>query len=102
GAHILIVDDNATNREILLAQFKAWGIRAEETMDGPTALAALFQAKDTGDPIQVVILDMQMPGMDGTELARTIKSDETIKDTPLVLMTSMAGQRGDARRMQDM
>ncbi len=101
GAHILIVDDNATSREILLAQFKAWGIRAEESSDGPTALAALFKAKDTGDPIQVAILDMKMPGMDGAELARAIKSSETIKNTPLVLMTSMVGQRGDARRMQD-
>ena len=101
GAHILIVDDNATNREILLAQFKAWGIRAEETPDGPSALAALSRARVAGDPFLVAILDMLMPDMDGADLARAIKSNKTIKDTTLVLMTSMVAQRGDARRMQD-
>ena len=101
GTRILIVDDNATNREILLAQFKAWNIRAEETPDGPTALAALSRARDEGDPFVVAVLDMQMPDMDGAQLAGTIKSDETIRDTTLVLMTSMGGQRGDAERMQE-
>jgi PAS domain S-box-containing protein len=98
GAHILIVDDNATNREVLTAQFAAWGVRAEEAPDGPTALEALYRARDAGDPFRAAILDMQMPGMDGPALARTIKADETLKDTRLVLMTSL-GQRGDARKM---
>jgi len=50
GAHVLIVDDNATNREVLLAQVAAWGVRAEATPDGPTALQALCRARDAGDP----------------------------------------------------
>jgi signal transduction histidine kinase/DNA-binding response OmpR family regulator len=101
GAHILVVDDNATSREILMIQFKAWGIRAEETPEGPTALAALYQARDAGDPFLAAIVDMQMPGMDGAALARAIKSDETLKDTRLVLMASLGDQQGDARRMQE-
>jgi CheY-like chemotaxis protein/HPt (histidine-containing phosphotransfer) domain-containing protein len=99
GVHILIVDDNATNREVLITQFRAWGVRAEETPDGPTALQTLCRARDMGDPFRAAILDMQMPGMDGAELARIIKSDETLKDTCLVLLSSL-GQRGDARKME--
>ncbi|MCX5856052.1 MAG: response regulator [Deltaproteobacteria bacterium] len=100
GAHVLVVDDNATNREVLITQFKALGVRAEETPDGPTALLALCRARDAGDPFRAAILDMQMPGMDGATLARAIKVDKTLKDTSLVLMTSL-GQRGDAKQMEE-
>ena len=100
GVHMLVVDDNATNREVLMAQIRAWGVRVEETPDGPTALLALYRARDAGDPFQAAILDMQMPGMDGAALARAIKADETLKDIRLVLMTSL-GLRGDARRMKE-
>jgi len=100
GVHILIVDDNATNREVLITQFKAWGVRAEETPDGPTALQALYRARDADDPFRAAILDMQMPGMDGAVLARIIKADETLKDIRLVLLSSL-GQRGDARKMEE-
>ncbi len=64
GVHALVVDDNATNREVLITQFKAWGVRAEETPDGFMALQALYRARDAGNPFQIAILDMQMPGMD--------------------------------------
>ena len=101
GVHILVVDDSPTNREILAAQLNAWGTRSEETCDGPSALLALERARDAGDPFAAVILDMQMPGMDGEDLARAIKSDKTLAGTILVLMTSM-GQRGDARHMQEL
>ena len=101
GVHILVVDDSHTNREILAAQLNAWGTRSEETSNGPEALLALARARDAGDPFAAVILDMQMPGMDGEDLARAIKSDETLANTILVLMTSI-GNRGDARHMADL
>jgi PAS domain S-box-containing protein len=101
GVHILVVDDNATNREVLGAQLGAWGVRSEETPDGPSALLALARAKDAGDPFAAAILDMQMPGMDGADLARAIKADEALAPTRLVLMTSL-GERGDARQMEEM
>jgi PAS domain S-box-containing protein len=101
GVHILIVDDSSTNREILVAQLGSWGMRSEEASSGPGALLALARAKDAGDPFAAVILDMQMPGMDGEGLARAIKSDEALAQTILVLMTSI-GQRGDARRMAEL
>jgi len=99
-AHVLVVDDNATNREVLITQFNALDVRVEESPDGPSALQALYRARDAGDPFRAAILDMQMPGMDGVALAQAIKSDETLKDTHLVLMTSL-GQRGDAKRMEE-
>ena len=99
GVHILIVDDSPTNREILSLQLKAWGTRAEATSDGPQALLALAQARDAGDPFAAAIVDMQMPGMDGEDLARAIKADPSLARTKLVLMTSM-GQRGDAHIME--
>jgi PAS domain S-box-containing protein len=101
GAHLLVVDDNATNREVLLAQLQAWGARAEAAPDGPAALAALRRAYSVGIPFQAAILDLHMPGMDGTALAKAIKADETLRHIPLVLMTSM-GQRGDGQRMEEL
>jgi PAS domain S-box-containing protein len=101
GVHILVVDDSATNRDILTTQLNSWGMRSEETSNGPGALLALARAKDAGDPFAVAILDMQMPGMDGEDLARAIKADGALTNTILVLMTSI-GQRGDARRMEEL
>ncbi len=100
GAHILVVDDNATNREILLVQFKTWGARPDEAPNGETGLRLLREAAEAGDPYGIAILDMQMPGMDGEELGRTIKAEAAIEDTRIVMMTSL-GQRGDARHLEE-
>ncbi|MBP1910710.1 response regulator [Methanolobus bombayensis] len=87
---ILVVDDNSTNREILCKQLSSWGLRdIKEAVDGPAALQLLYRACEEDKPFQIVILDMQMPGMDGTTLAKVIKSDERLKNTHLVLLTSL-------------
>ncbi len=99
GAYVLVVDDNATNRQVLSGQLQAWGIRSEEAPDGPMALQALRRAVDAGDPFQMAIVDMQMPGMDGITLGRAIKGDKALRNTRLVLMTSL-GRRGDAKEME--
>jgi len=100
GIHVLIVDDNATNREVLTAQVRTWGIRAETAPDGPSGLEALRSARDAGDPFLMAIFDMQMPGMDGAALARAVKADETLKDTRLMLLTSL-GQRDEDGQMKE-
>ena len=100
GAHVLVVDDSATNREVLMARLLTWGVRSEEAANGPMALQALYLAEGAGDPFQAAIVDMQMPGMDGAALARAIKGDDKLKDTRLVLCASL-GQRGDGKRMQE-
>jgi PAS domain S-box-containing protein len=99
GVHILIVDDNATNRELLNQRLTAWGMRPVEAMNGPSALEIMVNAHDQGDPFKLAILDMQMPGMDGATLGETIKQDERLSKTHLILLSSM-GERGDARRFE--
>ncbi|NVN93186.1 MAG: response regulator [Desulfuromonadales bacterium] len=100
GAHVLIVDDNATNREILMAQLTAWGMWAENAPDGHSALKALYRAREENDPFGIAVIDMQMPGMDGETLGRSIKADERLSDVRMVMLTSL-GTRGDARRFHE-
>ena len=95
GLRVLVVDDNATNRKILLRQAASWKMVAGEASDGQGALEALRDALAAGQPYDVVILDRQMPGMDGFELAHLIKADAALATVPLVMLTSL-GQRGDA------
>jgi PAS domain S-box-containing protein len=99
GTRILVVDDNATNRLVLKKQLLSWGCRHDEASNGQTALERLRAAVAERAPFRVVILDMQMPGMDGETLGRMIKQDESLRDTLLVMMTSM-GKRGDVSRIE--
>lgn len=96
---VLIVDDNATSREILTAHLAAWSMRPSEAKDGPEALHALNQAVDEHDPFRIALIDMQMPGMDGETLGRTIREDERLAGARMVMLTSL-GMRGDARRFE--
>ena len=97
-AHVLIVDDNQTNRMVLTKNVEALGSRGEAVSSGAKALESLRNAHRAGDPYHVVLLDMQMPGMDGEQTARAIKSDPAAKDAKIIILTSM-GQRGDAARL---
>ena len=97
---VLIVDDNATNREILTTRLASWGMRPSEAQDGPGALQALYRALDENDPFRIAVIDMQMPGMDGETLGRTIQADNRLTDTRMVMLTSL-GMRGDARRFEE-
>jgi PAS domain S-box-containing protein len=96
----LVVDDNTTNREILLTRFMGWGMRPDEAADGPTALGLLYKAKAEGDPYRLAVLDMQMPGMDGETLGRAIQADQGLQPLRTVMLTSL-GRRGDAKRLQE-
>jgi two-component system, sensor histidine kinase and response regulator len=90
-----VVEDNATNCKILHEQLTSWDIGNGGAESGPRALQMLRLAAEDGEPYDVAILDMKMPGMDGMELARAIKADPAISSTRLVLLTSM-GRRGDS------
>ena len=100
GKRILVVDDNATNREVITAQLHSWGAGVTTAESGVKALECLRHMVEAGEPFELAVLDMMMPGMDGETLGRTILADETLKAVPLVMMTSM-GQRGDAHRFKD-
>ena len=75
GRRVLIVDDNATNLEICEEQLKSLAVRSRLATAGADGLALLRQAVTAGDPFDLVILDMDMPGMSGIEVARAIESD---------------------------
>ena len=98
GVRILVVDDNRTNREVLLARLAFWGVRAEEASSGAEALLMLRDARNIDDPFAMAILDMRMPQMDGIELAKAISSDSAIRDTKLVLMPSISFHDDEAMR----
>ncbi|MCP4630187.1 MAG: response regulator, partial [bacterium] len=83
--HLLIVDDNATNRHILALQVKAWGLTFRDTSDPLEALEWVRQ----NDRFDLAILDMQMPKMDGLELAVEIQKIRGIETLPLVMLSSM-------------
>ena len=100
GVKVLIVDDNATNREIVATRLVSWGMRPMEAGDGGAALDLLHQAWQEKDPFGIAVIDMQMPGMDGRELGRAIKADSRLAAIPLVMLTSL-GTRGDARRFEE-
>ena len=89
---VLVVDDNATNRKLLQEQLTTWGTKNESAADGPSALRLLRSAADAGDPYDLSILDMMMPGMDGMELAQLIKSDPSISSTRLMMLSSIGGR----------
>ncbi len=101
GGRILIVDDNATNRLIVRAQLKSFGLTHAEAEDGPQALELLREAAADGRPFAVALLDFQMPGMDGATLGESIKADASLRSTELVMLTSV-GRRGDAVRYSEL
>jgi PAS domain S-box-containing protein len=99
GVHALAVDDNATNRLVVSEQLASWHVRHAEAKSAVQALAMLRAARAEGDPFRIVLTDMQMPDMDGESLGKAIKADPELKDTILVMMTSL-GKRGDAKRLE--
>jgi signal transduction histidine kinase/PleD family two-component response regulator len=100
GVRILIVDDNETNRRFMSLLLEHWGCRFVTSSSGEDAMKKLRKAKSDKDPFRIAILDMQMPGMDGEELGSRIKNDPGLKETRLVMMSSI-GNRGDARRLAE-
>ncbi len=98
-SRILVVEDHATNRLVFREMLRSWGCRFEEAEDGPGALEALRNAAEKGHPFRIALVDMQMPGMDGKTLGERIKEDPEIRDTRLVMLTSL-GRRGDSARLQ--
>jgi two-component system sensor histidine kinase/response regulator len=97
GLRVLVVDDNATNRRILEEMLASWQMRPHAVSDAATAMDALREASPTDDRFHVVLSDCQMPHVDGFTLARQIKRDQRLRNTPVVLLTSV-GRAGDAAR----
>jgi PAS domain S-box-containing protein len=94
GLRVLVVDDNAVNREILAEQLKAWSMRPSCAGEAASAKRAMRRARRQGRPFDIAVVDQQMPVTDGIALARALRADADLAATPLVLLTS-AGRKGD-------
>jgi len=99
GVRALIVDDNEVNRRVLQEQIASWGMRSGSAAGGVEALDAMRAALESGDPYQFVLLDYQMPEMDGMMVALAIHNDPSLRGTPIVMLTSL-GQVPEANRAQ--
>jgi PAS domain S-box-containing protein len=97
---VLVVDDNATNRKVLMGQLLLCGVEPISTSSADEALALARQAHAAGRPFDAALLDHLMPACDGAELGRIIIKDETLKSIRLILLTS-SGQRGDGPMFAD-
>jgi two-component system, sensor histidine kinase and response regulator len=89
GRRVLVVDDNATNAEILEHHAHAVGMRSATAGDGLAGLELLRQAQRDGQPFDIAIIDMKMPRMDGLELAAAVRADPALAGLSLVLVTSL-------------
>jgi two-component system sensor histidine kinase/response regulator len=97
GTHVLVVDDNATNRAILDVYLRSRELRVETAASGREALALMHGASRNGMPFELVVLDCHMPEMDGFDLAAAIRDAPSLRDARLVMLTSSGDQRGAAR-----
>ena len=93
---VLIVDDNVTNRRILVKQSLLWGMLPSATASGPEAMDLVRH----GDAFDIGILDMSMPEMDGLELARQIRQYRSAESLPLIMLTSLS-HRPDRNLMDE-
>jgi CheY-like chemotaxis protein len=99
GLRVLIVDDNELNRRMLHEQVSAWGMRDSLYSEADRVVAALHEARRGGDPYRFVLLDYMMPGMDGVSLAHAIKADHDLRETALIMLTSV-GHWSEVRQLE--
>ncbi len=100
GIHILVADDNRMNLLVLEEQLHGYGMQVSTLDRVDQVLPRLEKELAKGNPVQLALLDYDMPGLDGEQAAMQIKGDKRFADLPLVLLTSM-GKRGDAQRFKE-
>ena len=89
GARVLVIDDNPVNRQILLEQLRSWRFDCAAAESGAIGLAFLDHAAHIGAGVDCIVLDYQMPGMNGSDVARAIAADPRLSGIPVVLLTSV-------------
>jgi two-component system sensor histidine kinase/response regulator len=101
GLRVLVVDDNTTNRRILEETLKNWRMRPVSIDSGWTALEMMANAEQAGKPFQLLLVDVNMPLMDGFELVERIRQGPEKQGATIMMITS-SGMRGDAARCREM
>jgi len=87
---VLVVDDNAANREAVLERFGVWGISGSPAENGDKALQVLREAAERGQPFSYALVDLEMPQKDGLALVKAMKSDSRLHDVGVILMVPIA------------
>jgi two-component system sensor histidine kinase/response regulator len=101
GRSVLVVDDNATNRSIFERTLTKWMMLPTLVDSGATALAALRESQERGAPFDLVLLDVNMPEMDGFDMVQRLGSDPTAK-VPTIMMLTSSDHTGDAARCRSL
>jgi PAS domain S-box-containing protein len=101
GIRALVVDDNTTNRRILHDLFTGWGLSVTEVDSGSGAMETISHTRGTDGGFRLMVLDSQMPGMDGFTLIKKLKEDDSLRETTVIMLTS-AGRRGDAAKCREL
>ena len=94
GVRVLIVDDNSTSREILVAFTAGWGMRPTAVESGSRALEAVHRAREERDPFRIAVIDFHLSGMDDEALGCAIRADKRLADTRMVMMICMGVWHG--------
>ena len=98
GLHALVVDDNTSNRQILTQHLNSWGVEVAATESSAGALAVLNT--DEGPRFDFALLDDQMPGMDGIELAKRIRDDSRLAAMRLIMLTTRDNHESNSDTVQ--
>lgn len=92
GLRVLVVDDNETNRRILRDQMRNWGCAVECVASGSECLGRLSEVAGTPKMVELVVMDMQMPDLDGEQTTARIRKDASLRDVPILLLSSIGGR----------
>src|SRR5271166_1736869 len=96
--HAVIVDDNASTRQVISEYMSSWGITSEAFASGGAMLEQLKSAQVGGMKPACVVLDSQMPGIDGVSVACAIRANDSVKDTKIIMMCPEGGPGTEADR----
>ena len=99
-SRILVIEDNETNRRVFREQLVVWGCLVEEATTAAEGLNLLVEASQTERPVDFVLVDLQLPDMNGEDFARRVRSVSGLDRVRLVLVTSIP-QQGEAKRLQE-
>ena len=96
GKSLMIVDDSATMRKIIMRTVRMSGLEFDRTEEAGSGVEALQKLE--GGPVDVILCDINMPEMNGVELIDRIRQDETLKDLPIVVIST----EGSKTRIEDL
>jgi two-component system sensor histidine kinase/response regulator len=102
GVPVLVIDDNATHRHWLEAKLRGWAMKPTTADNGASGLHQMKTAAEHGTPYALVLLDAQMPGMDGFEVAAAIQASPQLASAIVMMMLTACDQIGDAERCREL